>query len=279
MKKAIKYISIILFCSIFMFIFVNKRVEANYDSSKNTVNVMVNMNEVKITVRYQRGIDRTYPSYRWCEVVNDNSTTCANDIGGEVMYVAIGGDSNNSYIAQGEPSYVDSNITTVTFTVRAENDEFLRDKRYEPEHTYAIIVNNYFCAIRNEGYTGCEYFDEGNTQTVLKVSANDLLNGLSVGGTGEATDDVADDGLKKMMEKVYDIVHGTVMPIIWAVLGLFFVVKGALLGVQIVKSADEPQVRQEKVGSLKWLVIGVAISYAASFLVDGVMGFFSNAFN
>ena len=47
-------------------------------------------------------------------------------------------------------------------------------------------------------------------------------------------------------------------------LGLFLVVKGAILGMQIVKAADEPQVRQEKIGSLKWLVIVVAIAYGVT---------------
>ena len=49
------------------------------------------------------------------------------------------------------------------------------------------------------------------------------------------------------------------------------IVKGALLGVQIVKAADEPQVRQEKIGSLKWLVIGCCLGFgittAAKFLI------------
>ena len=87
--------------------------------------------------------------------------------------------------------------------------------------------------------------------------------------------DLGDSGLTNAMQAIYEVVHETIMPIIWIVLGLFLVVKGALLGMQIVKAADEPQVRQEKIGSLKWLVIGVAIAYGVSFAADIVIGYFS----
>ena len=94
----------------------------------------------------------------------------------------------------------------------------------------------------------------------------------------EFVDSVHIDDVRELIDEIYEITHGTILPILWAVLGIFFVVKGALLGIQIVKSADEPQVRQEKIGALKWLAIGVAVAYAATFLVDAVMGFFSGAF-
>ena len=81
------------------------------------------------------------------------------------------------------------------------------------------------------------------------------------------------------MEKITGLVYGTIMPIIYIVLTLFLIIKGAILGVQIVKAADEPQLRQEKIGSLKWLIIGCGIAYAASALVSVLTGFFSGAFN
>lgn len=87
-----------------------------------------------------------------------------------------------------------------------------------------------------------------------------LMNFLvSVDTSGLGTN----DELAKAMVKLGDIV-GILMTIIYIVLGLFLVIKGAILGFQIVKAADEPQVRQEKIGSLKWLVIGVAIGYGVA---------------
>ena len=85
----------------------------------------------------------------------------------------------------------------------------------------------------------------------------------------------SDDGVNGLLSMIDDIVGNTILPIIYVVLGLFLVVKGALLGVQIVKAADEPQVRQEKIGSLKWLVIGVAIAYAVTIVADVLLGYFA----
>ncbi len=104
-----------------------------------------------------------------------------------------------------------------------------------------------------------------------------LIAMLEGGNTTVGGEDVGDAGLATVMEKLNDIVNGTIMPIIWIVLGLFLVVKGAILGMQIVKAADEPQVRQEKIGSLKWLVIGVAIAYGVSGVASFVLNYFKNA--
>lgn len=77
------------------------------------------------------------------------------------------------------------------------------------------------------------------------------------------TSSITNSDLANAMVKLGEIVN-TIMIVIYVVLGLFLIIKGALLGFQIVKAADEPQVRQEKIGSLKWLVIGVAIGYGVA---------------
>ena len=84
--------------------------------------------------------------------------------------------------------------------------------------------------------------------------------------------------MRNLMNKISDIVDDYVLPIIWSLLGLLLIIKGTMLGVQIVKSADEPQVRQEKIHSMKWLVIGVAIAASASAVVKVLLNFFERAF-
>ena len=291
MKKSLKCFSFILFCSLFMLFVSFSNVDARYDASKNETKILVSENEVKITVSYQRGLDKSTAQYVWCEIpninkvvnsLNDCTRVLAEDKG-PVSYIVEGGDIAVNYIAQGTSEHVDSNLTTYTFTIPKAKDPVLNvaNGYLVAEQYYALVVTNNFCAVRegNSGsYSGCAYWDLENNVTVLNVSTNDILNHKVVGGDGTALDDIEDDSVRTFMDKIYEIVHGTVMPIIWVVLGIFLVVKGTLLGVQIVKAADEPQVRQEKVGSLKWLVIGVGIAYASSFVVDLVIGFFKGVF-
>lgn len=90
-----------------------------------------------------------------------------------------------------------------------------------------------------------------------------LVNFLvSIGGSSLENTDLA-----SLMGTVQNIGQ-TILYCIYIILGVFLIVKGGLLGMQIVKAADEPQVRQEKIGSLKWLVIGVVIAYGVSALAN-----------
>lgn len=95
-----------------------------------------------------------------------------------------------------------------------------------------------------------------------------LINFLASVGAPTVTDSGLSEALRLMQEVV-----DTALIIIYVVLGMLLVIKGALLGMQIVKAADEPQIRQEKIGSLKWLVIGVAIAYAVTFIADILTGY------
>ena len=82
--------------------------------------------------------------------------------------------------------------------------------------------------------------------------------------------------IEALRSKIIEI-KDLICNIIYIVLAAFLVVKGAILGMQIVKAADEPQVRQEKIGSLKWLVIGVGVAALASGAVTFITGFISGA--
>ena len=82
-------------------------------------------------------------------------------------------------------------------------------------------------------------------------------------------------GVEALSDKIAYIAD-LIVKIIYVVLAAFLIVKGAILGMQIVKAADEPQVRQEKIGSLKWLVIGVAIAYGVAAIADFAIDFIAD---
>lgn len=92
------------------------------------------------------------------------------------------------------------------------------------------------------------------------------------------TSQISNTDLAGAMTKLGEIVQ-LILNIIYIVLGLFLIIKGAILGMQIVKAADEPQVRQEKIGSLKWLVIGVAIAYGVAGIANIVISVLSSNLN
>jgi transposase len=81
----------------------------------------------------------------------------------------------------------------------------------------------------------------------------------------------------RTVDKIKEVVKNIILPIIWASLGLLLGIKGAILGTQIVKASDEPQVRQEKINSLKYLVIGVAIAFGVSFAATPLLEFFKQS--
>jgi hypothetical protein len=92
---------------------------------------------------------------------------------------------------------------------------------------------------------------------------------------GDQFSGITDSGINTLLEK-FEQISNIILWIILGVLTVVLIIKGALLGVQIVKSADEPQVRQEKINSLKWLVIGIAIGYGIVGLAKVIISIIAN---
>ena len=292
MKKMLKCFSLFLAFMFALVVFNTTPVSANFDRSKNKVAVEVGSRDVpidndstqkrvqlKISITYQRGFDMGTAKYWICKGDPVNIMTIQNctDESAKVGNNIVREGSPADYISKTSANDSDNNPTTKQFLI----DTDIEVDSTQREDTYVVFVVAYFCAVRtvpenNADYSACTYFYDSNTEDgkgIVKTSfkINDILN--------KNISDIDDDGISQAMNKIEEIIMYTVMPIIWGVLGLFLVVKGALLGIQIVKAADEPQVRQEKIGSLKWLVIGVAVAYLASGAVYVVTGYFSGVFN
>lgn len=280
MKKIMRCFSILLFSVALLFVFSNNVASAAYDRDKNTVSVSVTKEEITITVRYQRGFDVNTADYFWYDVQGiEWGATKGEEI--KINYVENSTTTERNFIASGDASYHDSHITSVTFKVDKDNDTVLKElsQRTDGDKStkYTLFVRANFCALRQgeePEFSACQYYDDPVIAKV-EIDLNDVKNDYNI---SIDTSGIENEELRGLMDKIVEIVNDYVLPCIWALLGIFFVIKGSLLGFQIVKSADEPQVRQEKVGALKWLVIGVAIAYGASGVVRALTAFFSGEF-
>lgn len=69
---------------------------------------------------------------------------------------------------------------------------------------------------------------------------------------------------------VEEIIYDTVIPALLGVLGIAAIVSCTILGYQIVKSADEPQERADKVKRLKQILFGIAIAFLLLMAVEPI---------
>ena len=90
--------------------------------------------------------------------------------------------------------------------------------------------------------------------------------------------DPAGDAKEDLTKVFYDNVWPWVQTILWilvAALAVVLIVKGITTALAVVKAADEPQVRQEKIGAFKYLAIGLGIAIVivalANVIVDLVL--------
>ena len=139
----------------------------------------------------------------------------------------------------------------------------------ESNKEYKVKVKAYVGNGTN--YTGLESIGGSAALTSFQVETDGYINGSN-------TEGVKNKKIAGWLTKLQEIANTIVIPLIYVATGLLLVIKGALLGTQIVKSSDQPEVRSEKIHALKWLVIGVGITYAANTMVGLLTGFFKNKF-
>ena len=300
MKKIVRCFSLIICSVLFMFLLCFEKTEARYNRDENTISISVSKNGIRVQVKYQRGIyhnagnelEDSNTLYYWCPVQDPSANTITKpsdcvSVGDQHVikgnYVSKSENSEAaSFISDKSASEADNSTTRYTFIVNKEDDEILNNlaELTDGNHytNYVLFAQVNFCALRevNEDGSvgGCTYYDPEIAYARKDINLINLNDDYDI----DFTNDIEDEGLRNVMSDIGRIVERTVMPIIWIVLGLFLIVKGALLGVQIVKAADEPQVRQEKVGALKWLLIGVAIAYASTAVITVLVKFMDGLF-
>ena len=97
------------------------------------------------------------------------------------------------------------------------------------------------------------------------------------GETGEGgMADLSGEDAKGFLDKLLsDYVYGTTTQAILAVaLVLFLIIKGVMVGMKIVKAADDTSQRKEAIDSLKYMILGVAIVAILYYGSSAIVGLF-----
>lgn len=202
----------------------------------------------QVSIKYKYGLRKAEVFY--CE----KGSSCENNV--YSIVVIMESNSINTYKND------DVNLAIYNYTINLE-----RDKEYK------VKVRAYIAT--SKSYTGTENLTGSPIITSFQTETDEAN---VKGGSATSDGSIGDEGINGLMGKLKNIVNTIVIPILYTITGLVLIIKGALLGTQIVKSADDPYVRSEKVRALKWLVIGVAITFVASTLVGVITGFFGDVF-
>ena len=87
-----------------------------------------------------------------------------------------------------------------------------------------------------------------------------LLTFLAGEGDGLLSDLSGETSATGFLEGLLDVVYGsTVQLILGLALVLFLIAKGVMVGMKIVKAADDTSARKEAIDSLKFIILGVII--------------------
>lgn len=255
-----------------MTMFSTDSVKANYEDSKNKLYLSITNEEIKITIQYQRGIVKDDTTLILCKGTI-GKPTCDSPVN-----IPLLDKESREYISNKDATIADNEITKQSFVLKTKNIQGFPSVNSNTTESYTLFLQAKFCEVREidlEGYpTGeCNIANESAKMELVSFTIANLLDDAF-----EKGNQIEDEDMRNLMNKISDIVDDYVLPIIWSLLGLLLIIKGTMLGVQIVKSADEPQVRQEKIHSMKWLVIGVAIAASASAVVKVLLNFFERAF-
>ncbi len=179
----------------------------------------------------------------------------------EVFYCLQGDDcDNNRYLSEvlleSNDMQPHKNLNTEDMAV------YIKKLSFKEKGNYRIKLDVYLGTSYN--YDGVSSMYITSRQTVETGE-----NYIQITSTGIDASEV-----NNTIEELLRIVNKIVIPIIYALISATLIIKGALIGTSIVKNADNPEIRQQKIGSLKWLVIGVAVAYASNSVIGLFTGFF-----
>lgn len=248
------------FASFIMMIFLScGNIEALYDgaTSNKVVDYTVDKqaNTLKISIQYQYGVSNV-------QVYVCHNAVCGNDkyitkfvdsaLSGSKFAVNMTNDATAVYNGEYSAPYDGMSLNSYTEKI---------DSKGNANNNYYIVATAKFCEMRTDNLAGCAVWSD-ETKTILNEEFT-MLTGI----TGNTQ-------INETLANILYAVNDVVMPILWVGLGVLLIIRGVMIGIDIVKSADEPEVRKRKITGLVWLIIGIVVGYAVTISVSYVMSIF-----
>ena len=97
------------------------------------------------------------------------------------------------------------------------------------------------------------------------------------GNTNNNNNGLLDQNTLAGMCDLWTSILSIVTTVIWilvGVLAVILIIKGVTTALAVVKAADEPQVRQEKLGAFKYLAIGMGVALVIAVLAGTLLSTF-----
>jgi len=265
-NKLFKATFIVAIFTFLLCIFPSKVGAALYDESKNRVveyNVSRKENKLDIKFEFQFGI-KDIDIYICAR--NEGQTSCV-DTEYLSKFEDLKDDKKDINVSASQSIRTYEHTFSVPVDYKDKKSWHLKDyqddldgKTGKPINEYKIIVKANFCTARNQEHSDCIAWK--GTETVLENKFS-----FETGFTNNAQ-------LDDTLASILNIVNNMVMPALWIILGVLLIVRGVILGIQIVKSSDEPDVRKQKINGLIWLFIGIFVAYVITISASLVMSFF-----
>ena len=218
-----------------------------------------------------------------------NPANDSSDLEYKYNYNKIDGDSESYNAGFYKPMYCNINLNTPNCYYEEFRSNIFDDKKlgsqFAPSRrvvTFAETSTSSDGLGKNASqYTvhnlGGAVIYQGYTHTKTPAVSNDVVSFDVAMADEYVVQDVIvkvdNAAVKKSEDEILSTVYDTVIPALLVAVSLLALVTCTVLGYKIVKSADEPQERQEKISRLKNILIGIAIAYVILFSFEPVVEF------
>lgn len=265
--------------------------DSEYRAAYNGVKIKPNGD---VTITYQYGYTEALITYEKCtDVIEQDNKACSGadkfSVDKVVIYYgAINRSSSpvsktfssSKYYSEGDIIRISVIIDFMTEAQEQDDDgTYQYTGQYSPQFctiSYGgqscteSVTNRVISYEKEMSITLCEKYDKNKTctqkdyvvtkgdTTTPRIYKGSLSGSNTYNKAFVATNIVAEVDSDDASSGVSQLISETIIPVLLAVLGVLALVTSVTLGYQIVKSADEPELRSEKIKKLRNILIGLA---------------------